>query len=77
MATLEGVTINNTLGAILVGFAVSCVAYGILLTQIYVYFSRYPSDRPMYKYLVRAHHFISCIPNSIKVSVVLYASESA
>lgn len=47
-----GVTINNTLGAILVGFAVSCIVYGILTTQIYVYFTRYPSDRPVYKFLV-------------------------
>lgn len=45
-------TIDNTLGAVLVGFAVSCCVYGILITQIYMYFSRYPSDRPFYKLLV-------------------------
>lgn len=46
------ITIDNTLGAVLVGFAVSCCVYGILITQIYVYFSRYPEDRLVYKFLV-------------------------
>ena len=45
-------SVDNTLGAVLVGFAVSCCVYGILITQVYVYFSRYPSDRHAYKYLV-------------------------
>lgn len=47
-----GTTIDNTLGAILVGFAISCVVYGVLTTQIYTYFSRYPSDKAVYKFLV-------------------------
>ncbi|KAJ7584215.1 hypothetical protein C8J56DRAFT_198969 [Mycena floridula] len=45
-------TIDNTLGAILVGFAVSCCVYGILVTHVWVYFSRFPDDRPVYKFLV-------------------------
>lgn len=44
---------DNTLGAVLIGFAVACVVYGILLTQTFSYFSLYPSDRPVYKILVR------------------------
>jgi len=47
-----GSAFDNTLGAVLVGFAVACVVYGVLLTQAFSYFSRYPSDRPVYKFLV-------------------------
>lgn len=45
-------TIDNTLGAVLVGFACACCVYGILVTQVFTYFSRYPGDRPVYKFLV-------------------------
>ncbi|KAK1231044.1 hypothetical protein PQX77_005851 [Marasmius sp. AFHP31] len=46
------VTIDNTLGAVLVGFAVACCIYGILFSQIFSYFVNYPSDRTVYKFLV-------------------------
>ncbi|KAL0065911.1 hypothetical protein AAF712_007037 [Marasmius tenuissimus] len=46
------VTIDNTLGAVLVGFAVACVLYGVLVSQVFSYFSNYPMDRPVYKSLV-------------------------
>ncbi|KAK0221432.1 hypothetical protein IW262DRAFT_1481780 [Armillaria fumosa] len=53
MASLpKDLSINNTLGAVLIGFAVACCVYGILVTQIFSYFSRYPFDRPVYKGLV-------------------------
>ncbi|KAJ7761805.1 hypothetical protein B0H16DRAFT_1530597 [Mycena metata] len=45
-------TLDNTLGAIVVGFAVACVIFGILLTQGWTYFSRYNSDSTLYKLLV-------------------------
>lgn len=45
----------NTLGAILIGFAISCCVYGMLIMQIFVYIRRYPSDRPVYKLLVRSY----------------------
>ncbi|KAJ6536208.1 hypothetical protein B0H19DRAFT_1317831 [Mycena capillaripes] len=45
-------TLDNTLGAAVVGFAVSCVVFGILLTQAWTYFSRYNSDAALYKILV-------------------------
>ncbi|PBK97182.1 hypothetical protein ARMGADRAFT_626441 [Armillaria gallica] len=48
----KGLNINNTLGAVLIGFAVACCVYGILVTQVFRYFSRYPFDRPVYKGLV-------------------------
>ncbi|KAK0487851.1 hypothetical protein IW261DRAFT_1558893 [Armillaria novae-zelandiae] len=53
MASLpKDLNINNTLGAVLIGFAIACCVYGILVTQIFSYFSRYPFDRPVYKGLV-------------------------
>ncbi|KAJ7445040.1 hypothetical protein FB451DRAFT_1293182 [Mycena latifolia] len=45
-------TLDNTLGAIVIGFAASCVVFGVLLTQVWTYFGRYNSDSPAYKILV-------------------------
>ncbi|KAJ7085532.1 hypothetical protein C8R44DRAFT_893821 [Mycena epipterygia] len=45
-------TFDNTLGAIVVGFAASCVVFGVLLTQVWTYFGRYNSDAQTYKFLV-------------------------
>lgn len=46
--------IYKTLGAVFVGFSVACCLYGILLSQIFGYYSRYTQDKPFYKYLVSA-----------------------
>ncbi|KAJ3985318.1 hypothetical protein F5890DRAFT_1553275 [Lentinula detonsa] len=46
------VTIDNTLGALFVGFTVACCVYGILLSQIYTYLTHYPMDRSIYKIIV-------------------------
>jgi len=43
---------DNTLGAVLIGFAVACILYGVLNTQIFTYFTRFDSDRPTYKLIV-------------------------
>jgi len=48
-----GLTIHNTLGALLVGFALSCCVYGVLMVQIFAYFRRYPLDKVAYKLIVR------------------------
>lgn len=45
-------TFDDTLGAIFIGFSLSCVAFGVLTSQTFTYFKRYPSDRPAYKLLV-------------------------
>ncbi|TFK70080.1 hypothetical protein BDN72DRAFT_896769 [Pluteus cervinus] len=45
-------SINATLGAVFVGFAVSCCIFGIFLTQVAAYFWRYPSDRKWTKFMV-------------------------
>lgn len=70
------ITIDNTLGAVLVGFAVSCCVYGILITQIYVYFSRYPEDRLVYKFLVSptfSHARLAPSESYTQVVLLMYA----
>ncbi|EGN93830.1 hypothetical protein SERLA73DRAFT_188940 [Serpula lacrymans var. lacrymans S7.3] len=43
---------DSTLGALLVGLAVSAVAYGVFSVQVYTYYRRYPSDKAFYKTIV-------------------------
>jgi hypothetical protein len=52
ISKLLGVTIDETLGCILIGFGTSCVVFGILCMQCISYFSRYPLDKTAYKLLV-------------------------
>ncbi|CDO74441.1 hypothetical protein BN946_scf184972.g8 [Trametes cinnabarina] len=43
---------DNTFGAAFAGFAASSICLGVLSTQAYTYFKRYPLDKPFYKGLV-------------------------
>ena len=43
---------DETIGAAFIGFAVSCVLFGILSTQVYDYFQRFTLDRTVYKFFV-------------------------
>ncbi|KAI0335801.1 hypothetical protein GY45DRAFT_703731 [Cubamyces sp. BRFM 1775] len=43
---------DNTFGAAFAGFAASSICLGVLSTQAYTYFKRYPLDKLFYKYLV-------------------------
>ncbi|KAF7291899.1 hypothetical protein MIND_01215200 [Mycena indigotica] len=45
-------TLDNTLGAVIIGFAASCALYGILLTQAWSYYRTFASDSIVYKFLV-------------------------
>ena len=45
-------TIDSTLGAVFVGFALSCGVYGVLTSQIFSYFRNYPGDKLHFKLLV-------------------------
>ncbi|KAH7923355.1 hypothetical protein BV22DRAFT_1015597 [Leucogyrophana mollusca] len=45
---------DDTIGALLIGFGVSAVGYGIFSIQVYTYYRRYPLDKGMYKALVSA-----------------------
>ncbi|KAF6757327.1 hypothetical protein DFP72DRAFT_890877 [Ephemerocybe angulata] len=45
-------TINATLGAIFIGFALACTVYGIVITQMFMYFRSYPGDKFLFKCVV-------------------------
>lgn len=45
-------TVDSTLGAASVGFFISSVVFGVLTSQAFTYFRRYPLDKPAYKVLV-------------------------
>jgi hypothetical protein len=45
-------TIGNTIGAVIVGWGVSCLFFGMLCIQIWAYYQRYPNDSNSYKLLV-------------------------
>ncbi|KAK0457411.1 uncharacterized protein EV420DRAFT_1643753 [Desarmillaria tabescens] len=73
MASLPtDLNINSTLGAVLIGFAVACCVYGILVTQVFRYFSRYPFDRPVYKGLVLLILLLETIDQTFIGHVVYY-----
>jgi hypothetical protein len=44
--------IDSTLGALSIGFALSCMVYGILASQTFSYFRNYSGDRLYLKVLV-------------------------
>lgn len=48
----SSLSVDSTLGAVFVGFAVACIVFGIVLTQIFFYFRNYPGDRPLFKITV-------------------------
>ncbi|KDR82516.1 hypothetical protein GALMADRAFT_237853 [Galerina marginata CBS 339.88] len=50
--TAVGLTVDSTLGAVFIGFAVACMVYGMLATQMFYYFRDYPGDKPHFKILV-------------------------
>lgn len=47
-----GITLNNTLGALLIGYSFACMVFGILTTQVFNYFQRFAVDSPIMKTLV-------------------------
>ncbi|KAJ6528098.1 hypothetical protein B0H19DRAFT_538383 [Mycena capillaripes] len=59
MATLFPV--DDTLGAALIGFAFSCVVFGVNTNQVFTYFQRYPSDKLAYKLIVILIWTLECV----------------
>ncbi|TFK27563.1 hypothetical protein FA15DRAFT_701772 [Coprinopsis marcescibilis] len=49
---LLGLTYHSTLGAASVGFSISCAVFGMLTTQVIIYYQRYFEDTNGYKILV-------------------------
>ncbi|KAH6912737.1 hypothetical protein BKA70DRAFT_773772 [Coprinopsis sp. MPI-PUGE-AT-0042] len=54
-------TFHETLGAASIGFSLSCGVFGILTTQMFIYFRRYPNDTVGYKVLVVAMWLLELI----------------
>lgn len=52
---------DDTLGALLVGFAVSATAFGMLTIQVLIYYKRFPQDKAAYKVLAALIWSISCV----------------
>ncbi|KAJ7160458.1 hypothetical protein C8R46DRAFT_1108173 [Mycena filopes] len=44
--------VDDTLGAAFIGFAFSCVVFGVNTNQVVTYFQRYPEDKWAYKLIV-------------------------
>ncbi|KAL1746908.1 hypothetical protein HDZ31DRAFT_61732 [Schizophyllum fasciatum] len=44
--------VDQTIGAMSIGFSVSCLLFGVLSTQVFIYFRRYPHDMYGYKAFV-------------------------
>jgi len=42
----------DTLGAASIGFNLACCLFGVLTTQVFIYFKRFSFDKPVYKLLV-------------------------
>ncbi|TFK52647.1 hypothetical protein OE88DRAFT_1658022 [Heliocybe sulcata] len=49
---LAHISIDGTLGADFCGFAVATLVMGVLTSQVFTYFKRYPADKPAYKLLI-------------------------
>ncbi|KAJ7722447.1 hypothetical protein DFH07DRAFT_856978 [Mycena maculata] len=45
-------SVDDTLGAAMIGFAFSCVIFGVNTNQVVTYFHRYPEGKVVYKFLV-------------------------
>jgi hypothetical protein len=45
-------SIDSSLGAVFIGFALACCVYGILVSQIFSYFRNYPGDKTLFKLTV-------------------------
>lgn len=65
-------SLNSTLGAASIGLNVSCIVFGVLTTQAYLYFRRYPEDRPFYKALVGILWFFATIDVALTMHAVYY-----
>ena len=77
------IAVDDTLGAALIGFAFSCVVFGVNTNQVFTYFQRYPGDRLAYKFLVRrllhqsglpAHPLVAGLSHLVRVAWLRFLS---
>ncbi|GLB45095.1 hypothetical protein LshimejAT787_1901730 [Lyophyllum shimeji] len=65
-------TLDSTLGAVAIGLSVSCVVFGVLSTQVFLYYRRYPADRLFYKLLVGIIWTLELVDQILIVHFVYY-----
>ncbi|KAF7313118.1 hypothetical protein MKEN_00997700 [Mycena kentingensis (nom. inval.)] len=61
LETQTAFTLDNTLGAVVIGFAGSCVVYGVLLTQGWTYYRQFGLDSLVWKFLVFVVIFLATV----------------
>ncbi|KAF7313971.1 hypothetical protein HMN09_00555600 [Mycena chlorophos] len=71
MSLLSDINLNTTLGAAFIGFGFSSAAFGICTNQAITYFSRFPGDKPRYKWLV-ALVWVLCAVDQAFIGHVVY-----
>jgi hypothetical protein len=67
-------SIESTLGALFVGFAFACGAYGILASQVFSYFWHYPSDGLFLKLVVSSILLLATADQAFIGHLVYYYS---
>ncbi|KAF8070023.1 hypothetical protein FPV67DRAFT_1651593 [Lyophyllum atratum] len=67
-------SLDSTLGAATIGLCVSCTVFGILTTQVFLYFRRYPADRLFYKVLVGIIWTLEVVDQIFIIHFVYYYS---
>ncbi|KAG1763628.1 hypothetical protein EDD22DRAFT_886584 [Suillus occidentalis] len=63
---------DDTLGALLIGFAVSATAFGMLTIQVFIYYRRFPQDKVAYKVLAALIWLISCVDQAFIGNTVYF-----
>ncbi|KDR74773.1 hypothetical protein GALMADRAFT_280160 [Galerina marginata CBS 339.88] len=82
METLR-LNLNTTLGPLIIGTLISCSLFGVVIVQTYIYYTRFPDDKPLFKNLVATIWFCElghciCICHTLYiVTVNEYGNEQA
>ena len=66
-------SIDTSLGAVFIGFALACCVYGILVSQTFSYFRNYPGDRTVFKWTVRIRAPLEYLRNEAEWKVVRWS----
>ncbi|KAF8994655.1 hypothetical protein BDQ17DRAFT_1285590 [Cyathus striatus] len=66
------VTLDNTLGAVLLGAMAACMLFGITTLQMYVYYQTYPNDWRFQKIAVAALWFLDTLHLALTIHAVYH-----
>lgn len=74
--SIPGITVNNTLGAVFIGYSFAWMIFGIVTTQVINYYQRFTADSPVVKTLVSVIEFLfhrgGSIHTRFQVGVIWY-----